>query len=318
MSIVFILHLFVLSHFLRANAQPVESLVRCDVDLLQFALNMEYLEAEFFLFGALGYGLDIVAPDLVDSGYPPVGGEKANLQWFVRDLVVQLAYQQIGHLRAIRRLVGAFPRPLMDLSATHFARLMDTAMGIEMQPPFNPYLNDINFLLASYLFPYLSLTSYVGTNSLFNGIAIKRLLAGLVAVEAGQDAMIRTFLYERALQPLHPYTYNVAEITERLSAFRDQLGGLKSNKDEGVIVASRERSNGMSTLGNVINADKNSISFARAPWEILRILYGTGSASKPGGFFPIGANGTIAQYYLFANAPNATICGIPVQPSKPR
>ncbi|PIA48876.1 hypothetical protein AQUCO_01300048v1 [Aquilegia coerulea] len=215
--------------------------------------------------------------------------------------------------RAIRKLVGGFPRPLMDLSATHFADLMDSAIGVPLQPSFNPYFDDTNFLLASYFLPYISLTNYVGTNPLLNGTSSKRLLAGLLGVEAGQDTIIRTILYHRSLQPLFPYDYNVAEITYLLSRLRDRLGNAKSRKDDGVIVPSRDKISGnagMTTLGNIINADNDFTSFSRTPWEILRIVYETGSASRPGGFFPIGANGTIAQFYMHATDANATICGI--------
>ncbi|KAM0962509.1 hypothetical protein ACFX13_022050 [Malus domestica] len=38
------------------------SVTQSDVDLLEFPLNLEYLEAEFFLYGAFGHGLDTVDP----------------------------------------------------------------------------------------------------------------------------------------------------------------------------------------------------------------------------------------------------------------
>ncbi|OWM63520.1 hypothetical protein CDL15_Pgr019469 [Punica granatum] len=36
----------------------------------------------------------------------------------------------------------------------------------------------------------------------------------------------------------------------------------------------------------------------RTPQEIARIVYGTGSEAKPGGFYPHGANGRIARSLL--------------------
>ncbi|GLJ51753.1 hypothetical protein SUGI_1099850 [Cryptomeria japonica] len=70
-----------------------------DVDLVEFPLNLEYLEAEFFLFGALGYGLDVVAPELPCGGPPRVGGMKANLNSVVHHIILEFAYQEVGHLR---------------------------------------------------------------------------------------------------------------------------------------------------------------------------------------------------------------------------
>jgi len=42
-----------------------------DVDPMQFALNLEFTEAEFFLHAAFGVGLDEIAPKLALGGPPP-------------------------------------------------------------------------------------------------------------------------------------------------------------------------------------------------------------------------------------------------------
>jgi hypothetical protein len=70
-----------------------------DVDLLEFPLNLEYLEAEFFLFGALGHGLDVVAPELADGGPPPIGAKLAKLSKLIKDIIFQFGLQEVGHLR---------------------------------------------------------------------------------------------------------------------------------------------------------------------------------------------------------------------------
>lgn len=75
------------------------SLPQSDVDLLEFPLNLEYLEAEFFLWGAFGFGLDKFAPELTGNGPSPVGGQMANLSPLVRDIITQFALQEVGHLR---------------------------------------------------------------------------------------------------------------------------------------------------------------------------------------------------------------------------
>ena len=70
-----------------------------DVDLLEFPLNLEFLEAEFFLWGSLGYGLDSIAPELTGNGPAPIGVKYAKLSHPVRDVVAQFAFQEVGHLR---------------------------------------------------------------------------------------------------------------------------------------------------------------------------------------------------------------------------
>lgn len=76
--------------------------------------------------------------------------------------------------RAIERTVGGIPRPLIDLSARNFARLMDKAFGYRLDPPFDPYVNSLNFMLASYVIPYLGINGYVGTNPIIDGYETKK------------------------------------------------------------------------------------------------------------------------------------------------
>ncbi|KAI4338567.1 hypothetical protein MLD38_023611 [Melastoma candidum] len=268
-----------------------------DVDLLEFPLNLEYLEAEFFLHGATGFGLDWFAPDLTMGGPPPHGARLAFLDPFTRDIVMQFALQEVGHLRAIQSTVRGFPRPFLNLSAEAFSTIMNNALGRVLFPPFDPYANSINYLLASYVIPYVGLTGYVGANPKLRGAYSKRLVAGLLGVESGQDAVIRMLLYERGALPVVPYKVTVAEFTDRISNLRDRLGHGLGTKDEGLLVPRREGAEGR-IPGNVLAGDKDSLAYDRTPEEILRIVYGTSSEANPGGFYPRGANGRIARSHL--------------------
>ncbi|KAM6544968.1 hypothetical protein CsatB_025704 [Cannabis sativa] len=272
------------------------SVPKSDVDLLEFPLNLEFFEAEFFLYGALGYGLDKVAPQLTKGGPPPIGATKANLDTLTKDVILQFGLQEVGHLRAIQKTVKGFPRPLLNLSSSSFANVIDNAFGRKLRPPFNPYKNSINFLIASYVIPYVGLTGYVGTNPNLNGTTSKRLVAGLLGVESGQDAVIRAMLYERRKMIVKPYNINVAEFTNQISKLRNKLGkaGLK---DEGLMVPTSLGAEGR-VSGNVLSANQDSLSYGRTPMEILRIVYGSGNEHVPGGFYPKGGNGRIAKSYL--------------------
>ncbi|KAH9300565.1 hypothetical protein KI387_012148, partial [Taxus chinensis] len=106
-----------------------------------------YLEAEFFLFGGFGYGLDHATPELTSGGPPPIEARKDNLDPLVEDIIQQFAYQEVGHL---------------------------SAFDTKLNPPFDPYANSLNYLLASYLIPYIGLTGYVGTNAHLRSITAKR------------------------------------------------------------------------------------------------------------------------------------------------
>ena len=80
------------------------SLPQVDVDLLEFPLNLEYLEAEFFLYGAYGYGLDKIAPNLTKGGPTPIGAKRGQMDKFTRDVIKQFALQEVGHLRFVSNL----------------------------------------------------------------------------------------------------------------------------------------------------------------------------------------------------------------------
>ncbi|XP_043725884.1 desiccation-related protein PCC13-62 [Telopea speciosissima] len=278
------------------SQQPQDSIPKSDLDLLEFPLNLEYLEAEFFLWGALGYGLDKIAPNLTMGGPPPIGTKKANLSPFVRDIITQFAFQEVGHLRAIKKTVPGFPRPLLDLSVTSFAKIMDKAIGHSLQPPFDPYANGLNFLIASYLVPYVGLTGYVGANPNLIAQPSKGLVAGLLGVESAQDAVIRTLLYEHATEIVEPYKITVAEFTRKISELRNQLGHA-GIKDEGIVVPTKLGAEGKIS-GNAIAGNEYSIAYGRTPEEILRIVYGSGDEHVPGGFYPKGGDGSIANSYL--------------------
>ncbi|CAN8302828.1 unnamed protein product [Cochlearia groenlandica] len=267
-----------------------------DRKLLEFPLNLEYLEAEFFLFGALGFGLDKVAPNLTMGGPSPIGAQKANLDPFTRDIILQFAWQEVGHLRAIKKTVKGFARPQLDLSIKSFAKVMDKAFGKKLMPPFNPYANSFNYLIASYLVPYVGLTGYVGANPKLQCPASRKLVAGLLGVESGQDAVIRTMLYARATHIVYPYGIPVAAFTDMISDLRNKLGK-GGVKDEGLIVPKAKGAE-RQVVGNVLAGDESSLAFDRTPEEILRIVYGSGNESVPGGFYPQGADGEIAKSYL--------------------
>jgi len=119
-----------------------------------------------------------------------------------------------------------------------------------------------------------------------------QLVASLLAVESGQDAVIRTLLYERRKLKVLPYPITVEEFTNRISMLRNKLGN-KGIKDEGLEVPTSQGAEGK-VSGNVLAGDKNSLSYSRTPEEILRIVYGRYEI-VPGGFFPKGAYGRIAK-----------------------
>ncbi|KAM4116627.1 hypothetical protein ACB094_02G065000 [Castanea mollissima] len=291
-----LMSLLFLPKFYSSELDSHTSIAKADVDLLEFPLNLEFFEAEFFLYGALGYGLDKVAPQLTQGGPTPIGAKKANLDPFTRDVIEQFAYQEVGHLRAIQKVVKGFPRPLLDLSKESFANVVDAAVGKKLSPPFDPYYSGVHYLLASYLIPYVGLTGYVGTIPKLQAPSSRRLVAGLLGVESGQDAVIRAYLYEHAHEIVEPYGISVAQFSNYFSDLRNKLGH-EGVKDEGLWVRISEGAEGK-IKGNVLAGDADSVAYDRTAEEILRVVYGSGDEHKPGGFYPKGGNGNIARSHL--------------------
>ncbi|GMI74010.1 hypothetical protein like AT3G62730 [Hibiscus trionum] len=275
------------------DCEPVDA---TDRDRIQFAQNLEFLETEFFLCGALGIGLDAFEPEFAKGGPPPIGCKQANLDYLTRRVIEEFGYQEIGHLRAIITTVGGIRRPPIDISSENFANLFNKAMGYCLDPPFDPYEDSIKYLLAVYAIPYVGLNGYVGTNPCLKKPRTKKLLAQLLGVESGQDAVDRAWLYRIADKKVEPYNITVLDFTKAISRLRNKLGHC-GIKDEGLMVPIELGAENRTT-SNILSADYNSLSYPRTPAEILRIVYGTGDEHQPGGFFPEGANGRIAREYL--------------------
>jgi hypothetical protein len=77
--------------------------------------------------------------------------------------------------RALQKALGSyyFPRVQLDLSAENWAKIIDNAFGENLNPPFNPYINSLNYLISIYTIPYVGLTGYVGTSALLQGAGAK-------------------------------------------------------------------------------------------------------------------------------------------------
>ena len=53
---------------------------------------------------------------------------------------------------------------MLNLSTESFAKVVDIAFEKQLVPSVDPYSSGVNFLLASYLIPYVGLTGYVGAS----------------------------------------------------------------------------------------------------------------------------------------------------------
>jgi hypothetical protein len=247
-----------------------------DAAVLNFALNLEYLEAEFYLNAAYGFGLK---PAMTD-GKGKLGGVKGGRQVKFASKVVEayakeIARDELAHVNFLRAALGSakVARPAIDIQ-TSFTAAARAAGLISGTQTFDPYANENNFLLAAFIFEDVGVTAYKGAAPLITNKTYLGAAAGILAVEAYHAAIIRTVLYERGQ----------IDAVQKISDARDSLDGAY-DKDQGLT--------GRGGPANLVPADRNSIAYGRSTGEVLNVVYLTPKKATKGGFFPAGVNGTI-------------------------
>jgi hypothetical protein len=243
-----------------------------DEDIFQFALNLEYMEAEFYLRATTGKGLDSA-----DAGSDPgevKGGHKVKFQSkAIQEFADELAENELAHVRFYRKTLGgqAVSRPAIDFGAGFAA----AAKGAGL-PPFDPFADDMHFLLGGMLFEDVGVTAYAGAASVLKKKEFVEAAAGILAVEAYHMGMARSQLYAMG-EKAH-------KAANAISEARDKLDG-PEDKDQGIV------RNGKA---NFVPSNPDGIAFRRTPQEVLHIVYLTDKAGvSSGGFYPKGMNGTL-------------------------
>ena len=262
-----------------------------DVDILNFALNLEYLEAEYYTIATSGMTIDQMGVGITGTGtqggVTVKGGSAANgkvpfANATIQSYAMETALEERKHVTFLRNALGsaAVAQPAIDLlnSFNGLAALANIGGGT-----FDPFASDVNFLLGSYIFEDVGVTAYHGAAALITTPAYLDAAAGILAVEAYHAGLVRTVLY--GLDAATPSAQINATAT-KISNARAQLDGT-NNDDIGLGTVT----NSLGTASTIVNADVNTIAFARTTTQVLSIVYAGGSGS--GGFFPAGLNGTI-------------------------
>ncbi|HTG38306.1 ferritin-like domain-containing protein [Sphingomonas sp.] len=260
-----------------------------DGDILNFALNLEYLEAQFYLYAATGEGL----PATLTGGAGTVGTATGGRRVAFTDPAVaayarEIAEDERQHVIFLRNALGTtfVAQPTIDIGVgpdTAFSAAARAAGLIGAGETFDPYANDENFLLAAFIFEDLGVTAYKGAAPLLTSKTFLEAAAGILAVEAYHAAIVRTTLYAKGIE-----TPALIDATEAISDARDSLDGT-DDLDQGV----RPSGTGDSTVSNIAPLDENGIAFSRSAGQTLNVAYLNNMATDRGGFFPNGVNGTI-------------------------
>jgi len=260
-----------------------------DADVLNFALNLEYLEAQFYSYAATGNGLPANMLDGTGTPGAVVGGRRVNFtDPLVSQYAQEIAADEIAHVAFLRTALGTarVAQPAIDVGTAANGAFSSAARAAGLVGPgevFDAYASDENFLLGAYIFEDVGVTAYKGAAALISNKTFLEAAAGILAVEAYHAAIVRTVLYRKGIA-----TPALINATEAISNARDSLDG-SSDIDQGV----RPIATAEGPASNIFPSDPNGLAYSRSAGQVLNIVYLNNAAVTMGGFFPAGVNGTI-------------------------
>ncbi|XAS68168.1 ferritin-like domain-containing protein [Micrococcaceae bacterium Sec5.7] len=247
-----------------------------DSAILNFALNLEYLEAEFYLRAVTGHGLRDNLTEGKGTRGRVTGGHQVPFKAGspIQKYAWEIAADEKSHVAFLRSALGraAVARPKIDLDAS-FTAAARAAGLITAHQTFSPFKDETSFLLGAFIFEDVGVTAYKGAAPLIDNKTYLEAAAGILAVEAYHAGIIRTTLYARDLQAP----------AQAISDARDSLDG-RTDLDQGI---------GTPKVANLVPTDRNGLAFSRTAAQVLNIAYLTPKSVTSGGFFPDGVNGSI-------------------------
>jgi hypothetical protein len=253
-----------------AAAPAAEAQTPTEVDILNFALNLEYLEAEFYTHAVTGKsitGFGIGINGHANGDNPPAGGAttggspiKFDLgEAFTKELAAEIGTDERAHVVLLRSALGklAVAKPNINLGALGFG-----------------FGNHNDFLKASRILEDIGVTAYAGAAGLLTTPAIITTAGRLLAAEA-----------------------------EHVGAIRAQVArlGIVSSALDGADMPPPPTGKAGQFLS--IN-DSNGLPATRTAGQVLFLAFGGKANAKQGGFFPTGLNGAIATSSEGATASN--------------
>jgi Ferritin-like domain len=254
-----------------AGLSPAQGQTTTEVEVLKFALNLEYLESEFYTYALFGQGIELFGIGVTGeangsnptSGMVTSGGRKVSFtnpsQVLTYEIVEQIGRDERAHVTLLRSALGSqvIAKPNLNLNALGF--------GFDSQT---------DFLRLSRIFEDIGVSAYGGAAGLLTTPAIITTAARILAAEAEHVSSIRTQL-------------SVLNISTTALDGADLIGPPAGGQTQ---VLSINPSNGLPAT--------------RTPGEVLFLAFGGKANATSGGFFPSGVNGSITTSSGPATAAN--------------
>jgi hypothetical protein len=149
-----------------------------DTDILNFALNLEYLEAEFYNFSVYGHGIQDLGVPVTGKGAsgPTYGGSKTTFSnKLAYETATELASDERDHVLLLRSVLGkdAIAKPAINLEALGMSEKMS------------------QFLVLARAFEDTGVSAYAGAAPLVQSKDVLGYAARILAVEAYHAGNIR-------------------------------------------------------------------------------------------------------------------------------
>jgi hypothetical protein len=255
-----------------AGLSPAGAQTTTEVEVLKFALNLEYLESEFYTYAVYGFGIEKLGVGTSGEangsnpaeGGSTTGGKKVYFDGNVTTNLSSEAAAEIGtderaHVILLRAALGsqAIAKPNINLNALGFG-----------------FGSDVEFLKLGRIFEDIGVSAYAGAAGLLTTPAIITTAARILATEAQHVSGLRTLL---AYLNIPTTALDGADLIPPPSGQQQQIYSV--NK-------------------------ANGLPATRTPGEVLYLAFGGKANVTKGGFFPSGINGAITTSTGSATAAN--------------
>jgi hypothetical protein len=258
-------------------------------DYLNFALNLEYLEATFYSY--ITQGTDLPSSLTAGSG-AITGAPSAKLTFAganaaaITDMLNEVYFDEINHVAELQNLLGvlAVPRPAINLAA----------LGA---------ITATNALSIARLFEDVGVTAYNGALAALSGssltfasqiLAVESFHSGALrlAIILQNDATPGTDVYLNAGDGLDVAPFDEGSAAVAAKGPITASGGFFTTA---AATATSAVTTTVTTPAGAVVSTPSGYTFARTASQVLSISYAAGgvAGTAKGGFFPNGVNGRV-------------------------